>query len=210
MGNLDGTVSITGLPPHRGLIVNLCFYEVDGPDAPAPYDGDPPAAAGTDSQKIAEYVHLEEESRQSTFEQRFSIEHRTGYYYVQVRVILFREAADRSPPRWSRSSFRAGRWRSPARFAAISRCPCPGPRRHWKSFTTTERSPHGRRRRANQALTLVRSHRPARSACVRARRLRGHGTHFCVRKSMFYQALMPSVPSACHVPRLSGPVVVCP
>jgi hypothetical protein len=93
MGRLDGTVSITGLPPHRGLIVNLCFYEVGGPDAPAPYGGDPPAEAATDCQKVAEHVHLREESRQPTFEQRFSIEHRTGHYYVQVRAILFREHA---------------------------------------------------------------------------------------------------------------------
>jgi hypothetical protein len=94
MGKLEGAVSITDLPPHRGLIINLCFYEVSGPDAPAPYGGDPPAEAATDSQKIVEHVHLEEESRQPAFEQRFSVEHRTGYYYVQVRVILFRKRGE--------------------------------------------------------------------------------------------------------------------
>jgi hypothetical protein len=91
MGSLDGTVSITGLPPHRGVIVHLCFYEVSGPDAPAPYGGNPPVEAATDCHKIIDYVHLDEETRQSTFEQPFTLEHRTGWYYVQVRAILFRE-----------------------------------------------------------------------------------------------------------------------
>jgi hypothetical protein len=91
MGKLEGTVSISNLPPHRGLIVNLCFYGVDGPEAPAPHGGDPPAEAATDCQKIAEDVHPERESREATFERPFRIEHAIGWYYVQLRVILFRE-----------------------------------------------------------------------------------------------------------------------
>src|SRR5438552_86227 len=92
MDTLDGTISITGLPPHRGLIVNLCFYEVSGPDVPAPHGGDPPTEAAPDFHlKVAEHVHLHEESLETTFEQAFRLEHRPGYYYVQVRVILFRE-----------------------------------------------------------------------------------------------------------------------
>ncbi len=91
MGKLDGIVSITGLPPHRGLIVNLCFFEVSGPDAPAPYNGDPPTEAATDLHTVVEDVHLKEESRRFNCNHPFSIEHRPGYFYVQVRAILFRE-----------------------------------------------------------------------------------------------------------------------
>jgi len=90
MGKLDGTISITGLPPHRGLIVNVCLFEVGGLDAPAPHDGDPPPEAVADTHKVVEDVHLHEESQRPTFEQTFHIDHRPGFYYVQVRVILFR------------------------------------------------------------------------------------------------------------------------
>jgi hypothetical protein len=42
MATLEGTIAVAGLPPHRGLIVNLCFFPVGAADAPAPYGGDPP------------------------------------------------------------------------------------------------------------------------------------------------------------------------
>ena len=90
MGRLEGTISMTGLPPHRGLIVNLCFFAVKGPDSPSPHNGDPPAEAATDCDKVFEQVDLDNESQETTFEHHFSIERQPGYYYVQVRVILFR------------------------------------------------------------------------------------------------------------------------
>jgi hypothetical protein len=90
MSKFEGAISATGLPPHRGLIVNLCFYAVPGPDAPVPYNGDPPAGAATDCEQVFEEVDLDKESQQTTFEHHFSIERQPGYYYVQVRIILFR------------------------------------------------------------------------------------------------------------------------
>jgi hypothetical protein len=36
MAKLEGAIAIAGLPPHRGLIVNLCFFSVGAADAPAP------------------------------------------------------------------------------------------------------------------------------------------------------------------------------
>lgn len=90
MAKLEGTISITGLPPHRGLIVNLCFFAVAGPDAPAPHNGDPPAEAVTISDKVFEQVDLDKESQETTFEHHFGVERSPGYYYVQVRAILFR------------------------------------------------------------------------------------------------------------------------
>jgi len=90
MVKVEGTLELTNLPPHRGLIVSLCFYRVRGPEAPPPHKGDPPAEAATDVQKLIADVHLEQESRDSSLEQTFSIKHAPGFYYVQVRAILFR------------------------------------------------------------------------------------------------------------------------
>jgi hypothetical protein len=89
MSRLEGTISITGLPPHRGLIVHVCFFPVAGPDAAAPHDGDPPAEAATDCDKVFERVDLNKESQQTAFEHHFGVERPSGYYYVQVRAIFF-------------------------------------------------------------------------------------------------------------------------
>src|SRR5581483_138349 len=64
MAKLEGTIAVAGLPPHRGLIVNLCFYRVEAPDAPAPYDGDPPAEAATDCHEVLKEVDLNADSSQ--------------------------------------------------------------------------------------------------------------------------------------------------
>jgi hypothetical protein len=93
MVRLDGTVSISGLPAHLGLIVNLCFLRVRGPDAAPPYGGDPPSEAAIDLHKVWERVDFEKESVESSVEQTFSLKHAPGHYYVQVRAILFRSKA---------------------------------------------------------------------------------------------------------------------
>jgi hypothetical protein len=59
MGKLAGTVSITGLPPHRGLMVSVCFYRVESAQSPAPHGGDPPAEAATDCEQIYKRVDLD-------------------------------------------------------------------------------------------------------------------------------------------------------
>ncbi len=65
MAKLEGTIAVTGLPPHRGLIVSLCCFPVKSVDAPAPYSGDPPAKAVTDSHEVAKQLDLHTESSQS-------------------------------------------------------------------------------------------------------------------------------------------------
>jgi hypothetical protein len=90
MNALEGTVSISGLPPHRGLILNLCFYGVPAADAPAPYAGDPPAEAATDCHEVYKQVDLDTETARSGYELPFRVERPPGYYYLQVRAILFR------------------------------------------------------------------------------------------------------------------------
>src|SRR5688572_28898113 len=73
LARLEGTISITGLPPHRGLIVNLCFFSVASADAPAPHHGDPPGEVVTDCDKVFEQVDLERESRETKFEHHFGV-----------------------------------------------------------------------------------------------------------------------------------------
>jgi hypothetical protein len=90
MAKLEGTISIAGLPPHRGLIVNLCFFPVKAADAPAPHGGDPPAEAVTDSHEVANQVDLHTESSQTSYDLPFAVERPAGHYYLQVRAILFR------------------------------------------------------------------------------------------------------------------------
>jgi hypothetical protein len=93
---LEGTIAVTGLPPHRGLIVNLCLFPVEAADTPAPYAGDPPAEAVTDSHEVAKQVHLQTESSESGYDLPFAVERPAGHYYVQVRAILFRTQAGKA------------------------------------------------------------------------------------------------------------------
>jgi hypothetical protein len=91
MVRLSGRVSIADLPPHRGIVLNLCLFKVSGTNAKPPFGSDPPAEAVTDCHKVAESLHINEESKQPSFEQTFAIKHSPGYYYLQVRALLFRE-----------------------------------------------------------------------------------------------------------------------
>jgi hypothetical protein len=95
MAKLEGKIAVVGLPPHRGLIVNLCFYGVEADDAPAPYAGDPPAEAATDCHEVVKRVDLNQESSQAAYDLPFSIDRPAGCYYLQVRAILFRTRGDK-------------------------------------------------------------------------------------------------------------------
>ena len=90
MAKFEGTIAVSGLPPHRGLIVSLCFFPVEAADAPAPYGGDPPAEAVTDCHQVINQVDLHTESARATYELPFAVERGAGFYYLQVRAILFR------------------------------------------------------------------------------------------------------------------------
>jgi hypothetical protein len=74
-------------------MVSLCFFRVGSADAPAPYGGDPPAEAATDCHQVAKQVDLNTESSQVRYELPFSVERPAGFYYLQVRAILFRAQA---------------------------------------------------------------------------------------------------------------------
>src|SRR5262245_60290654 len=89
LAELDGTVSIMGLPPHRGLIVRLCFFAVPRPDAPVPYYGDPPAEVATECDEVFGNLDrdLKEDSTETSFQHGFRIERPPGYYYMQLRVV---------------------------------------------------------------------------------------------------------------------------
>ena len=93
MATLEGTVALAGLPPHRGLIVNLCYFPVPSADTPAPFGGDPPTEAVTDWEKVIEQADLNTEVDQPAYDLPFTVERPAGFYYLQVRVILFRAQA---------------------------------------------------------------------------------------------------------------------
>jgi hypothetical protein len=90
MARLDGTVSITDLPPHRGVHLSVCFFRVPSVDAPPLYDGDPPAEACTDCVDICSEEHLDRDRLDPAREWRFFADRAPGCYYVQLRAILYR------------------------------------------------------------------------------------------------------------------------
>jgi hypothetical protein len=90
MERLEGTVVVSGLPPHLGLSLSLCFFAVADFDTPPPYDADPPSGACTDCVDVLSQGLSPKESRESTVGTKFSIEREPGCYYVQVRAILYR------------------------------------------------------------------------------------------------------------------------
>jgi len=94
MSNLEGKIIISDLPPHRGLIASICFFGVAESSAPVPYDGDPPTQAATDCDTVYEEVDLNTESSEPSVEVPFAVERAPGYWYIQLRAILFRKNVD--------------------------------------------------------------------------------------------------------------------
>lgn len=90
MAQLEGNVLLSGLPPHRGLIVSLAFFRVAAADDPRPFGGDPPPEAVTDCSSVYDRVDLDSESRQSEYSLPFVAERPAGNYYLQLRATLFR------------------------------------------------------------------------------------------------------------------------
>jgi hypothetical protein len=93
MAHLEGSIVLSDLPPHGGLIVRLCLFPVEGPDSAPPFEGDPPPEAATDCIDVYEQVDLGAESSQSEYSLTFAAERPEGHYYLQVRAILFRMEA---------------------------------------------------------------------------------------------------------------------
>lgn len=92
----NGQISIKNLPPNYGLIVSLQFFEVDNLDAGAPLDEEILAEDRIDCIQIYSEVNLDLESQESLINIPFSIEHYIGYFYIQVRVIMFRKNQNRA------------------------------------------------------------------------------------------------------------------
>ena len=91
MTTFNGYVSISNLPPHYGMIVSLAFFEVEEMGSEPPYDGDPPGEAATDIHEIHNVVDLEIETFESMRNFPFEIEHSAGFFYLQLRAVLFRK-----------------------------------------------------------------------------------------------------------------------
>lgn len=70
--------------------MSLCFYGVEAADTPAPHGGDPPSEAATDCHEVFNHVDLDTELERAAYDLPFNIERPVGFYYLQVRAILFR------------------------------------------------------------------------------------------------------------------------
>ncbi len=138
MASIEGTITVSRLPPHRGLIVSLCFYRVDSGDAPAPYGGDPPAEAAIDCYEVFNQVDLDTELDEAAYKLPFRIERAAGFYYLQVRAVLFRMEAGKVFAQAEQFFF----GRRPANIAQESEC------------TLTLRS-SGRTRRSRNCIGMV-------------------------------------------------------
>ena len=90
MKTLSGKIALHNLPPHRGLSVNVAFFAVQDQNAPKPFEGDPPAEAIKDIESVFEAVDLAREITASTRDIPFSVSRPPGYYYIQLRFILYR------------------------------------------------------------------------------------------------------------------------
>jgi hypothetical protein len=93
LAKLEGTISVSSLPPHRGLTVNLCFFRVGSATDPAPYGGNPPAEAVTDCHEVFNQVDLHVELSHTTYDLPFAAERPAGSYFLQVRAIVYRTQA---------------------------------------------------------------------------------------------------------------------
>ena len=88
---LAGEIEIANLPSHFGLTVSLAFFPVSAPDAPAPYDGDPPGDVVIDCEELYNEVDLDTEVEQPVRTIPFSVKRPAGSYYLQLRTLLYRK-----------------------------------------------------------------------------------------------------------------------
>jgi hypothetical protein len=95
MGNLEGKISIAGLPPNFGYILSLALFRVTTPEDPPPYGGDPAPDIEGETHPVAKTVDLNREIQESKLEESFSLQQEPGFYYAQVRVVLFRRKEGR-------------------------------------------------------------------------------------------------------------------
>ncbi len=105
---IGGVIKFSDLPFHFGLIVHLSLYEVESPKSPAPYGGDPPAEAATDLHKLYEGVDLDVEIQCRSFDLPFDLRHKPGYYFLEVRSILFQKESGKVFAQAEQAFFGAG------------------------------------------------------------------------------------------------------
>jgi len=105
-GELNGTIEISGLPPFKGHSITLSLFPVQGPDAPAPFSGNAPPEARLDEEEIVKNNHFGREDNSGSIRTNFRLRRPSGWYYVQINVILYREHANRKYAQVERFFFR--------------------------------------------------------------------------------------------------------
>ena len=88
---LSGQIVIGQLSPHFGLSVSLAFFPVKDANSPKPFDGDPPVEAIVDCPNLLEDVDLNVERTDESRIVPYQLERPSGYYYIQVRTLLYRK-----------------------------------------------------------------------------------------------------------------------
>jgi len=105
-GELNGTIEISGLPPFRGHSITLSLFSVQGPDAPAPFAGNAPPEARLDEEEISKSIHFDREDNSGSIHTNLRLRRPSGWYYVQINVILYREHANKKYAQVERFFFR--------------------------------------------------------------------------------------------------------
>lgn len=90
MNSLHGKVTVSNLPPHLGISATIAFFPVEKESSEAPYDGNPPGDLIKDFQEISDVVKFEGVIKDASREFAFSLQRPSGYYYLQLRFILYR------------------------------------------------------------------------------------------------------------------------
>ena len=84
-GTLSGAVQILGLPEYRSWSVDLYFFPVRNVTSPLPYNGSPP------NNKYPKSISILGMNDPADKPLNFSSEIETGFYYLDIGVILIRE-----------------------------------------------------------------------------------------------------------------------
>ncbi len=88
---ITGNVVIEDVPHNYGMIVSLAFFPVKRKDDPPPHGTYPEEQYIKDTYEIMDTVNLDRERTEHQNVIPYTFTKKPGYYYVQIRAILFRK-----------------------------------------------------------------------------------------------------------------------
>jgi len=84
-GAIAGEIVLRGLPPHKSYSASVTFFPVASATSPAPFNGDPPVHAWTNTESV------KEESEPDDKPLHFRFQRASGFYFLGVGVIAYLE-----------------------------------------------------------------------------------------------------------------------